>query len=279
MKSWMESRLHRKFPWLLALTLLPLLGCNLLANRMQLAAQPPTSTTASYPTPTPLPTLTPLPTATPTPTVTVTPTVTPTPTVTLTRTTTSTPTVSSTPTITPTPTFDFPDVKVLMQANCRYGPGTAYLYSHGLYEGDRGVVHGRNYSGSWLWIKPENLDRHCWVSASVVEIEGDIHTVVVVQPQLPHSTFYRPPKNVQAVRNGDRVTVTWERVKMTEDDDRGYLIEATVCQNSQLGWMAVQTDGTSYEFIDESGCSGRSGGVLYTVDKHGYSDPVKIPWP
>ena len=166
-----------------------------------------------------------------------------------------------------------------MQANCRYGPGTAYLYSHGLYAGDRAEVHGRNYPGTWLWIKPENLERHCWVSASVVEIQGELSTLVVAITRLPHSTLYGPPENVRAVREGDQVIVSWDRVWMTEDDDRGYLIEATLCQSSQLVSIAVQTEDTFYEFSDESGCAGESGGNLYTAEKHGYTDPVAIPWP
>ena len=166
-----------------------------------------------------------------------------------------------------------------MQANCRYGPGTAYLYSHGLYEGDHALVHGRNYSGSWLWIQPDNLERHCWVSASVVEVTGDLKTVPFVQSRLPRAALYNPPERVGAVRKGDKVIVSWEPVWMTEDDYRGYLIEATVCQSGRLVSVAVHTDKTSYQLTDESGCSGESGGLLYAVEKHGYTDPLTIPWP
>jgi hypothetical protein len=166
-----------------------------------------------------------------------------------------------------------------MQANCRYGPGTAYLFSHGLYEGDHGVVHGRNYSGTWLWIQPDNLNRHCWVSSSVVEIDGNVFSVIIVQPQLPHSTLYGPPRGVQAHRQGDQVTVDWSPVWMTEDDYRGYLIEALACQDGALIWIAVHSDETSYTFTDEAGCSASSSGLLYAVEKHGYTDPVVIPWP
>jgi len=66
---------------------------------------------------------------------------------------------------------------------------------------------------------------------------------------------------------------------MTEDDFRGYMIEATVCQNGNLIWMAVATNETYYEFTDESGCSAPSSGLLYAVEKHGYTDPIPIPWP
>ena len=166
-----------------------------------------------------------------------------------------------------------------MQANCRYGPGTAYLYAHGLYEGDRGQVHGRNYSGTWLWIQPENLDWHCWVAASVVEVQGDIGTVVVYRSSLPHSSLYGPPQNVRTARDGERVSVSWDAVWMTEDDDRGYLIEATVCQDGHLVSVAVHTDRPVQDFSDMLNCSCESGGQLYTVEKHGYSDPIEIPWP
>jgi len=166
-----------------------------------------------------------------------------------------------------------------MQANCRYGPGVAYLYAHGLYPEDRGQVHGRNYSGTWLWIQPENLDWHCWVAASVVEVDSDVMQVNVVQTRLPKSTLYGPPDQIQATRNGDIVTIAWSPVWMTEDDYRGYLIEATVCQAGRLVPIAVHIDGTKVEITDEKGCNGSSKGILYTVEKHGYTDPVEIPWP
>jgi len=166
-----------------------------------------------------------------------------------------------------------------MQAFCRYGPGKAYLYSHGLYEGDLVQIDGRNAGSTWLWVKPENLERHCWVSTSVVEVQGDLSKVIIATTSLPHSTLYGPSAEVEAVREGDTVIVRWEPVWMTEDDDRGYLIEATLCQNGALFTVAVQTDKPVYEFTDERSCSGPSGGLLYTVEKHGYTDPVVIPWP
>jgi hypothetical protein len=66
---------------------------------------------------------------------------------------------------------------------------------------------------------------------------------------------------------------------MTTDDDRGYMIEANICQNGNLIFVVVAIDGTSHTFTDESECSSDSGGKLYTVEKHGYTDPVSIPWP
>lgn len=84
---------------------------------------------------------------------------------------------------------------------------------------------------------------------------------------------------MRAERDGTQVTVAWQRVWMTQDDDRGYLIEANVCQNGALIFVAVQTNDNYYEFVDEKGCAGQSSGKLYTVEKHGYTDPVEIPWP
>ena len=235
------------------------------------------SAMAIFSSPTPTPTNTP--TSTPTVTPTHTPTITRTPTITLTPTITSTPTITPTPTVTPTPTFDFPDVTVLMQANCRYGAGVAYLYAHGAYEGDHGIVHGRSPDSQWYWVILDTNHFHCWLHNSVVEIDGDIRTVAVAANQLPRSTLYGQPKKVGAVRHGDQVTVNWRRLNMTEDDDRGYLIEAVVCQNGYLIDVAVRTDDTSYSLLDEKGCDGKSSGRLYAVEKHGYVDPVIIHWP
>jgi len=166
-----------------------------------------------------------------------------------------------------------------MQANCRYGPGTAYLYSHGLYPDDRVEVHGRTPSGTWLWIQPANLDRHCWAAASVMEVSGDALSVPVVTSRLPKTGFIGPPESVEAERNGSQVLVEWSKVAMKETEDHGYLIEATICQGGALLFQAVQTQDTAYEFTDEEGCAGPSGAWLYAFEKHGYTDPVEVPWP
>lgn len=233
----------------------------------------PTATLPPTETPTEAPTATPAATATPEPTVTPAPTNTPAATNTLHPT--------ETPATTPTPTeAALPQATIRMQANCRYGPAQAYLYSHGMYTGDRVEVHGRNAAGNWLWIKPEDLERRCWAAASVMEINsGDPRTAPVVQTRLPQSVLYGPPQNVRAERSGDQVTVSWDKVWMTEDDDRGYLIEAIVCQNGSQISTIVRTDETFYVFSDDQTCSGESSAQLYTVEKHGYTDSVPVPWP
>jgi hypothetical protein len=217
-----------------------------------------------------------------TPTATFTPsstsTATSTPTVTF------TPTITLTPTETATPTFAFPTVAVNKQAHCRYGPSSAYLHAADLYAGDVGTVRGRAVYSSWLYVKFDKLNYFCWVSPSVVDVVGDTSNINKVTPNLQSigSNMYGPPQNVRATRNGDQVTISWDQVQMTADDDRGYFIEAFVCQGSAYIWWTFSYPDqftTSYTVQDEAGCHTPSSGILLTVEKHGYSEPVEIPWP
>ena len=94
--------------------------------------------------------------------------------------------------------------------------------------------------------------------------------------------MYGPPTGVTAVRNGNEVIISWDQVEMTEDDDRGYLLELFVCQDTIYKWWTDSYPdqySTSYEVRDEAGCAQPSSGKLYTVEKHGFSEPVNIPWP
>jgi hypothetical protein len=203
-----------------------------------------------------------------------------------------TPAATSTPTIalsltaaqTATPTFAFPTVTVNKQAHCRYGPSAAYLHAADLYPGDVGTVRGRYIYGNWLYIKLDKLNYFCWVAPSVVDVVGDVSTVAYEELNLQSigSNMYGPPKNVSAVRDGNKVTISWEQVKMTTDDDRGYLLELFVCQDTIYKWWTDSYPDqftTSYTVTDEAGCAQPSSGKLYTVEKHGFSEPVIIPWP
>jgi hypothetical protein len=230
-----------------------------------------TGTAAAW-TDTPVPTFTPTPSLTPTFTETSTPTIT------------STSTVTLTATITATPTFAFPTVTVNKQAHCRYGPSVAYLHAADLYAGDTGTVRGRFIYSNWLYVRFDKLNYSCWVAPSVVDVVGDISRVNYTQLNLQSigSNQYGPPENVTAVRDGDTVTISWDQVEMTQDKDRGYLLELFVCQNTvYLWWTDSYPDQytTSYTVKDEAGCAQPSSGLLYTVEKHGFSEPVKIPWP
>lgn len=210
------------------------------------------------------------------PTATFTPTFTPT--------NTSIPTDTPTPTIAATPTFEFPTVTVNKQAHCRYGPSSAYLHAADLYPGDVGMVTGRALYSSWLYIRFEKINYYCWVSPSVVDVVGDISTIKKFEPNLQSigSNQYGPPQNVDAYRDGDTVVITWDQMIMSDDKDRGYLIEAFVCQDGAYIWWTFSYPDqfiTEYEVKDEAGCAAESYGRIYTVEKHGFSEPADIPWP
>jgi hypothetical protein len=212
------------------------------------------------------------------PTLTFTPTETFTPTITL------TPTITPTFTVTATATFAFPTATVNKQAHCRYGPSAAYLHAADLYPGDRGTVRGRFVYSKWLYVKFDKLDYFCWVAPSVVDVVGDVSTVGYKELNLQSigSNQYGPPHNVIAVRDGDNVTISWDQMEMTKDKDRGYLLELFVCQNgAYIWWTDSYPDqySTSYTVKDGAGCSQPSSGKLYTVEKHGFSEPAIINWP
>jgi hypothetical protein len=207
-----------------------------------------------------------------------------TPTETLTPTTAFTPTITATTTITATPTFPFPTVTVNKQAHCRYGPSVAYLHAADLYPGDAGTVRGRYIYSNWLYIKFDKLNYFCWVAPSVVNVVGDVSKIAYKELNLQSigSNMYGPPKNVTAVRDGNNVMISWNQVKMTKDDDRGYLLELFVCQDTIYKWWTDSNPdqySTSYTVRDEAGCAQPSSGKLYTVEKHGFSEPAIIPWP
>ena len=209
---------------------------------------------------------------------------TPTPTLTVRPSKTLTPTLALSPTITATPTFAFPTVTVNKQAHCRYGPSVAYLHAADLYPGDAGTVRERYIYSNWLYIKFDKLDYLCWVAPSVVDVVGDVSTVAYKELNLQSigSNMYGPPRNVAAVRDENKVTISWEQVKMTTDDDRGYLLELFVCQDTIYKWWTDSYPDqftTSYTVTDEAGCAQPSSGKLYTVEKHGFSEPAIIPWP
>ncbi|MCS6992445.1 MAG: hypothetical protein N2117_01660 [Anaerolineales bacterium] len=252
-------------------------GCNLPAAPQTIPAPSPSPTeTAPPPSPTSLPdTDTPTPTATlsPSPTASFTP-----------LPPTLTPTLTDTPAPTATPTYAFPQVTVKMQAHCRYGPSKAHLHAADLYPGDTGTVRGRFRYSKWLYVKFDKLNYFCWVAPGVVDVVGDISLIKYTEVKLPVPGvyLYGPPDEVYATRDGDKVTITWSQVVMTKDKDRGYYLELFVCQNGAYLWWPVSFPDqytTSYTVQDEKGCPAPSGGVIYTVEKHGYSQPKTIPWP
>jgi hypothetical protein len=227
-------------------------------------------------------------------------TVTPSPTSEYSPTPTDTPTATDTPlpspTFTATPTYSPPRIRVRMHSACRYGPGIGYLYEYDLFEGNLMEVIGwreilsKQKSGIWepsIWyyVRAVGGVNICWVHSSLVEaVRGNPLDAPPFTSRLPGSELYRPPKSVEARRDGNLVTVIWSSVWMTEDDYRGYLVEAWVCRAGQLyfapvGYAGVNVSYPSVQIPDEPGCSEPSSGRLYTAEKHGYTPWILVPWP
>ncbi len=156
-------------------------------------------------------------------------------------------------------------------------------------------VIGRNQDGSWLFVKAGNDpdSNGCWIQTERVQfLSGQVSDVPEYWMGLPGSVLYLPPTNVSAVRSGDAVTVSWEAVWMTEDDYRGYLIEAWVCRGGKQVFEAIGHPAPmpppsvkdnvgifSVQIVDEPGCLMPSNARIYSVEKHGYTRFRMIPWP
>ena len=200
----------------------------------------------------------------------------------------STPTITRTPTITPTP--EAPRISILVNSACLYGPGSAYLFKYGLNATVWMTVVGRNMDGSWLNIKSayDPITNACWIKSTLVHFDkGSIKDVPIIWTGLPYSTLYQPPAAVSANRVGNVVSIFWQPVYMTEDDYRGYLIEAWVCQKGSqvflpIGYVTSFSQNNSMMVVqvtDEPGCDLPSSARIYSVEKHGYTDYRLIPWP
>jgi hypothetical protein len=221
---------------------------------------------------------------------------TPTDTPTVTPTFTLTPTETLSPTSTLSPTYAPPHIRIDVHAQCKFGPGAAYLFKYDIPAGVTMDVLGwmeilsHKAGGDWeptMWayVKAMGGSNPCWVNANLGTVtRGALTDAPMYTSRLPYSTLYQPPRAVSARRDGTTVTVIWSSVWMTEDDYRGYLVEAWVCHAGQLYFTPVGYDGSNVAspavaIPDEPGCSEPSNGRLYTVEKHGYTQWVRIPWP
>jgi hypothetical protein len=193
------------------------------------------------------------------------------------------PTITETPTPadspTPSPTFT-PEAAIATATgsiNCRYGPDKQYLYAWGLSTGDTAEVKGKNATGEWLWVTPHDTVWNCWITASAVELNVDIENIKVIYPTLLTHPQVGAPTGVHAVRNGDKVTISWNPAPPAID--LGYLIEARICLGAYLWDMVFSTTNTSYTINDPKTCASGSYGTLRVFNKLGYSTAVTIPWP
>jgi hypothetical protein len=168
------------------------------------------------------------------------------------------------------------------QANCRYGPGAAYLYKYGVYAGYYMDIIGRNETGSWVVVQAIGGHNPCWVKASLIDIKGDVMTTAPTSLPLPESPYYGPLSGVWADRSGDTVIITWNPLSLRAGDDSlqyPYLVEAWVCVSGQITFEPIGSWETIVNVKDETGCSEASHARVYGVEKHGYTAWVTIPWP
>jgi len=191
---------------------------------------------------------------------------------------------------TSTPTFNPPHLTILSDSKCFYGPGTAYLLKYGLFALSWMRAMGRTPDGTWLNVKSLNdpLWNACWIQTEKVRFDnGSLKDLPVVWMTYPHSVLYGPPSMVSAMRNGYEVTISWQPVYMTEDDVRGYLVEAWVCQGGKQVFLPVgrvtsfagNNGMLSVNVTDEPGCNVPSNARIYGVEKHGYTAYMNIDWP
>ena len=268
-------------PFLLFFSLI-LFGCNLFANVPPGVSATLTSVDAP-PSETPIVlSATPQP-ETLTPTLTITATLTDTPTVTETP----TPEESLTPTITPTYAILRGQVNV-EKVSCRYGPGPDYLYLYGLRQGANQDVIGRTDTGTWVLTRAHGDTISCWVKTDLLDLNGDVMSVEMVYPDkfklLPSSQVYRFPWNVAAVRNGDKVGISWESDERRPGDEERpgavtQMVEVWTCKDGQVTFTPIGTSDHQVTVTDEAGCAEPSHGRVYFVEKHGYTGPSEIPWP
>jgi hypothetical protein len=221
------------------------------------------------------------------------------------------PTVTETPIPQPVSCVAPQEATILQQVNCRYGPGSVYIYRAGGYPNLTVQVLGRadTAKGTWMYVQIpfQTPVAKCWINADpqFSEYQGDVSCLESYYPEKaplpPYSEFpdrFPPPNDVYTERNGDQVTIYWTVHPLGAGDrsDRGqppleplYLIETWTCQGGKITFTPqgyylndlTVTDPFLDGIIvtDEAGCSEPSHGRIYLAHADGYVGPVEIPWP
>ena len=91
-----------------------------------------------------------------------------------------------------TPLALFLSATFIQNANCRFGPGTAYESDDVLLKGQIVPIEGRNADSSWWWVL-RGSNKHCWVSSITVNVSGDVSAVpLIAAPPLPSAATETP---------------------------------------------------------------------------------------
>jgi hypothetical protein len=219
---------------------------------------------------------------------TISPSLTPSPTLTPTQTytQTSSPTASLTPTITIQPTYavlrGIVNSELVM---CFYGPSRAYLFKYALIGTSRLEIIGYLPDTGYIQVRAIGGTNPCWMNLEWMDVQGDINSVQPIDPleiNLPWSPYYAGPTWVTATRSGNEVTITWSPLVLRAGDDPGqelYMAETWVCRAGKLTFVPIGAYQPMVTVLDEPGCSQTSFGRVYSVEKHGYTKYLPIPWP
>jgi uncharacterized protein YraI len=100
------------------------------------------------------------------------------------------------PSLTPVPTNENIPIngKVILNANCRLGPGTVYGIKDYLIQGEQTYVEGQNAASSWWLVKKDGDANSCWVIAMAISLAGNPEILPVVSaPPTPTATFRPSP--------------------------------------------------------------------------------------
>ncbi len=171
------------------------------------------------------------------------------------------------------------------QVSCFYGPSKAYLFKYLLLGGSNLEIIGILPDTGYIQVRAIGGDNPCWMNLEWMDVRGDINTLEPVDPEdisLPASPYYSALSGVSAVRNGNRVTISWGPLFLRAGDDslqEPYLVEAWVCQEGKHVFIPIGAYTNLANVIDEPGCEELSRGRVYGVEKHGYTRYVVLPWP
>lgn len=179
----------------------------------------------------------------------------------------------------PTVTFA---VTISAQANCRFGPDTAYAGPGGLRSGKVLEAIGRDPTAQWLLLREAGGKKSCWVNVIALSMQGDPSALAVAPVTLIFTPNYPPPANVTATRNVDQVTISWADVPLQPKDthpESHYFLELWLCNAGALTYTLRSTNDLTITVIDQPGCAEASHGQIYTATRDGYSQPASIPWP
>ncbi len=111
---------------------------------------------------------------------------------------------SPTQTEAPTPTPDLsgltlPYLTLLQNGNCRTNPGPDYEVLDLVPTGFQATINGVVPDNAWLRIFLPDWNQNCWVSASVVEVTGDLTGVTVYQYAPPPTATTDPDEGNNGV--------------------------------------------------------------------------------